>query len=109
VGQAGVPVSFNFLNNVTFSILSEGAGNWGGGCLLRTALRLRGWEGNGLLKFHGTFTDILFTTPDYEFYYGATVGALADMAVPPIAIPELGTFALILTGLGMVGWTRRMS
>ena len=41
VGQAGVPVSFNFLNNVTFSILSEGAGNWGGGCLPRTAPRLR--------------------------------------------------------------------
>ena len=107
VGQAGVPVSFNFLNNVTFSILSEGPGNWGGGLLTQNGASITGWEGNGLLKFHGTFTDILFTTPDYEFYYGATVGALADMAVPPTAIPEPATFALILTGLGMIGWTRR--
>jgi hypothetical protein len=29
------------------------------------------------------------------------------MAVPPTAIPEPATFALILTGLGMIGWTRR--
>src|SRR5690348_13288767 len=29
VGQAGVPVSFNFLNDVTLSILSQGDGNWG--------------------------------------------------------------------------------
>jgi hypothetical protein len=114
VGQGGVPVSFNFLNDVTFSILSEGAGNWGGGLLTQNGASITGWEGNGLLKFHGTYTDILFTTPNYEFYYGATVGALADIAIPPTSIsptsiPEPATYALILTGLAMVGWSRRRS
>jgi hypothetical protein len=106
VGQAGVPVSFNFLDNVVFSILSQGAGNWGNGLLTQNGTSVTGWEGNGLLQFHGTYTDILFTTPNYEFYYGATVGALADIAVPAASIPEPATYALILTGLAIVGWTR---
>jgi hypothetical protein len=109
VGQGGVPVSFNFLNDVTLSILSQGAGNWGGGLLTQNGNSITGWEGNGVLKFYGTYTDILFTTPNYEYYYGATVGALADIAIPPTStsIPEPATYVLVLMGLGMLGWTRR--
>lgn len=107
VGQAGAPVSFNFLNNVTFSILSQGAGNWGGGLLTQNGTSITGWEGNGLLKFHGTYTDILFTTPNYEYYYGATIGALTDSPVRPTAIPEPATYALILMGLAVGGVLRR--
>ncbi|WON72773.1 PEP-CTERM sorting domain-containing protein [Nitrosospira sp. Is2] len=109
VGQSGVPVSFNFLNDVTLSILSQGAGNWGAGLLTQTGNSITGGEGNGLLQFHGTYTDIEFTTPNYEFYYGATVGALAASAVAPTSVPEPATYALILMGLGMMGWTRRRS
>lgn len=74
LGQGSVPASFNFLNYVTLSILSQGAGNWGGGLLTQNGTSITGWEGDGLLQFHGTYTDIFFTTPDYENYYGVTVG-----------------------------------
>ena len=107
VGQSGAPVSFNFLNGATPSILSQGAGNWGGGLLTQNGTSITGWEGNGLLQFHGTYKDIYFTTPNYEFYYGATVGAIMAIAEPAASIPEPATYALILGGLGLVGWTRR--
>lgn len=116
VGQRGVPVTFNFLNDATFSILSQGAGNWGGGLLTQSGSSVTGLEGNGLLQFHGTYTDISFITPDYEFYYGATVGAIQavsdsisqDASVNAInAVPEPATYMLILGSLGLMVWTTR--
>ena len=60
-----------------------------------------GVEGNGLIQFHGSYTDISFTTPVYEYYYGGTVGALAA------AVPEPETYALMLAGLGVLGLLSR--
>jgi hypothetical protein len=96
IGNSGTPVTFNFLDDAKFSILSQGAGNWGGGSLVQAGNSVTGREGNGLLQFKGTYTDISFTTPDYESYYGATVGAIA-------AVPEPETYAMILAGLGVIG------
>jgi len=104
VGQSGLPVTFNFLNDATFSIVSQGAGNWGGGLLTQSGSSITGWEGNGLLKFIGTYTDILFTTPNYEYFYGATVGAI-DAIPPASVVPEPATYTLILGGIGLMGWT----
>lgn len=97
VGQLNTPVTFNFLNGATFSILSQGPGFWGGGSLTQNGSSITGLEGNGLLRFHGTYTDIYFTTPDHEFFYGGTIGAVA-------AIPEPATYAMFLTGVGLLGW-----
>ncbi len=96
VGQGGVPVSFNFDQN--FTLLSQGAGHWAGGTLVASGNSLVGREGNGVIKFTGTFTDITFTTPNYEWYYGATIGVAAVGAVP-----EPGTYAMLLAGLGLMG------
>ncbi|MET3133951.1 hypothetical protein AAKU55_004244 [Oxalobacteraceae bacterium GrIS 1.11] len=104
VGQDSVPVSFNFLNGASFSVLSQGAGHWAGGSL--TALpgntTIVGREGNGVLKFNGTFTDISFTTPNSEYYYGATIG-LANVA----AVPEPSNYAMLLAGLAGLGLVLR--
>jgi hypothetical protein len=103
VGQSGVPVSFNFLDGLSYTLLSQGAGNWGGGSLgPASGSSIVGYEGNGVIKFTGTFTDIRFTTPNYEYYYGATVG-VAEVA----AVPEPSSYAMLAAGLGLLGWTAR--
>lgn len=99
VGQGGVPVSFNFQTS-NFTILSQGAGHWGGGTLVQSGSSVTGLEGNGLLQFKGSYTDIAFITPNFENYYGATVGAIA-------AVPEPETYAMLLSGLGLLGFIAR--
>jgi hypothetical protein len=99
VGQGGVPVTFNFILGAgeSFTILSQGPGHWGGGSLFQIGNSITGEEGNGLVQFHGTYTDISFTTPNFENYYGATVGV----------VPEPETYAMMLAGLGLLGFATR--
>lgn len=96
VGQNGLPVEFQF-QNASFTLLAQGPGNWGGGSLVQNGMTVTGLEGNGLLKFHGTYTDISFITPNAEYYYGATVGGLTT------PVPEPTTYAMLLAGLGLMG------
>ncbi|SHN43165.1 PEP-CTERM protein-sorting domain-containing protein [Duganella sacchari] len=100
VGQGGLPVSFQFQNG-SFSILAQGTGHWGGGSLTQSGMTVTGLEGNGLLKFQGTYTDISFITPNGEYYYGATVGGLTA------AVPEPATYAMLLAGLALAGVAAR--
>lgn len=96
VGQGGTPVRFVFqVNGSDLSILAEGTGHWGGGTLVQSGNTVTGVEGNGLLKFNGTYSSISFYTPDHEYYYGATVGVLA-------AVPEPATYGMLLAGMGML-------
>lgn len=101
VGQLGVPVRFVFETD-QFSVTSATAnGHWGGGTLTQSANVITGREGNGLLEFQGTYTSISFTTPDYEYYYGAAIGA------PLAAVPEPATLALAMGGVLVVAWRRQ--
>lgn len=94
VGNAGAPADFQFLNG-SFTILAQGGGHWGGGTLVQNGNTVTGMEGNGLLKFTGTYTDISFITPKFENYYGATVGGLLN------PVPEPETYAMLLSGLAL--------
>lgn len=97
VGQRSVPVTFNF--DSPFTILSQGAGHWGGGSLTQSGNSVTGLEGNGLLQLRGNYTDISFTTPDFENYYGITVGALV--------VPEPDNYVLFMAGLGLMCFMAR--
>jgi hypothetical protein len=101
VGQTNVPVDFQFVGSVNFNIGAQGAGHWGGGSLVQSGNTVTGREGNGLLQFTGSYTAISFYTPNYENYYGATVGAMTA------AVPEPETYALMLAGLATMGFVAR--
>ena len=99
LGQVGVPASYVFnVPDGTISLLAGGTGHWGGQSITLNGSTVNGAEGNGLIQFKGTFSSISFTTPQYEYYYGATVGALTS------AVPEPETYGMMLAGLGLLGF-----
>jgi hypothetical protein len=98
LGRPTQNVTYYF--NQPFTILSQGPGWWGGpGTLTQSGNNLIGLEGDGTIQFLGTYTSISWTAPDFEFWYGFTVGVVP---LPPTAL-LLGTGLLGLVGLG---WRR---
>ncbi len=83
-----------------FTLLSQGHGHWGGGStsLTQSGTSLIGNEGNGTIQFLGSFKSISWTVPDGENYHMFTIGA---------PIPEPETYALMLAGLGLLGFMAR--
>lgn len=100
VGQPGLAVDYNF--DAPFTIVSQGCGSWGCGTLSNpSGNTLLGNEGNGVIKFTGTFSQISWTTTQAEYWHGFTVGAVAPVPVPTAAW-------LLCSGLlGLVGIARR--
>lgn len=73
VGQSSTARTYAF--EQPFEVLSQGSGNWGGGKLTtRDGKVLEGTEGNGVIRFKGTFSSLSWTIPTYEYYSGFTVG-----------------------------------
>lgn len=97
VGAVNRAVNFEFQNAPSISLLSFGGGDWGGGTLALNGSTLTGQEGNGVLRFNGWFKEISFVTPQYEYWFGATVGA--GIA----AVPEPSSAAMLLGGLAVAG------
>ncbi|WP_338845814.1 PEP-CTERM sorting domain-containing protein [Massilia sp. W12] len=101
VGQGGVPVSFQFQNVSSLDVIVQGPGHWGGGSLSASGTTVTGREGNGVVRLNGVYSEISFLTPNYEYYYGATVGAAVT------AVPEAETWAMLGLGLGALGFFAR--
>ncbi len=77
----------------------------GGGPPLSTcpAGAVCGNEGNGVVLFPGTYTQITWTNPNYEHYYAFTIGARAVGQ----AVPEPSTSLLVAGGMAILAWRRR--
>ena len=56
-----------------------------------------------MLQFSGSYTDISFIAPNHEYFYGGSVGAMSNVN----AVPEPETYALMLAGLGVMGFVAR--
>jgi hypothetical protein len=94
-----------YLFGAPFSILAQGNGHWGGGStsLSQSGNSLIGYEGNGIIRFKGTYSSINWTAPDGEYYHMFTVGA------PSSAVPEPATFLLLASGLaGLAGLKKNL-
>ena len=99
LGRTNLPVEYSFDGDVT--ILSSGQGFWGGdpnGSLFEDPGNvIRGHEGHGTIQFNGTFSSISWVSSPSEFWHGFQVGA----------IPEPETYAMLLAGLGLLGFAAR--
>ena len=98
LGQPSVFTSYYF--DQPFTVLKDGPGWWGGPGTLQTVNGngLHGIEGDGLVRFNGTFSQITWTGATPEYWNGFNVGAT----------PEPGALALVGTSVvGVAGMLRR--
>lgn len=81
LGAGGNPSTYDF--DRTFEIVSQGGGRFGGGSASLVAgagETLTGNEGNGTIRFLGSFSTFSWSVPDGEVWHGFTIGVrgLAD-------------------------------
>jgi hypothetical protein len=99
LGQNNDPTRFVF-GTSNISLLSGGpSAEYGGQAITLAGNTVTGVEGNGVIRFNGLVSSISWTNPDYEFWYGFTVGAGGA--------PEPATWAMMLVGFGGLGATLR--
>lgn len=94
-----------------FEIVSQGSGYWGSGAFNvsggapYTTFNGTG-EPHGIIRFTGSFDEVTFTDLT-ENWHGIQIG-IGGLAPPPTgAVPEPGTWAMMLAGFGLVGGVMR--
>jgi hypothetical protein len=96
LGQNGVPATFSF--DQLFTVVAGGPSvEYNGGTLTPgTGTVVTGVEGNGSLLFAGPINSITWTNPQFENWYGFTVGISA--------VPEPGTWLMMILGFAGLGF-----
>lgn len=101
LGNGGDTASFNFQTTAPITIEAGGpSAEYGGNSIVGSGSTISGTEGNGTIEFHGTFSQISFTTTlEFQQGYAFTIGAAS--VVPEPALP-----CLMLLGLVVWVWFR---
>ncbi len=91
-----------------FEKISEGRGFWGQGTFSLGAGNsfVGSGEVHGILRFVGTFDSVSFTDTS-EAWHGLTIGIGGVAPVEMPAVPEPGTWVMLIAGFGIVGAAMR--
>jgi hypothetical protein len=103
LGQAGINAQFAFIDATPVFVSGGPSNEYTGQPISVVGNTVFGAEGNGTVQFIGTYSSISWTNPVYEFWYGFDVG-VAGVANP---VPEPETYALMVAGLGAMGFVAR--
>ena len=103
LGQGGINARFDFIGATPTFVAGGGSAEYGGSPIVVGGNSVSGVEGNGTVQFLGTYTSISWTNPVFENWYGFNVG-IAAVANP---VPEPETYAMMLAGLGAMGFMAR--
>lgn len=98
LGDPTNAATFTFNATPTFEVGGPNS-QFGGSAITVAGNVVTGREGNGVVQFNGTFSSISWTDT-FENFYAFTVGVNGGAVS---AVPEPGTWALLLAGLGAVG------
>lgn len=99
LGQGSINAQFDFINATPTFESGGPSAEYNGSAITVSGNNVYGSEGNGTVEFKGTFTQLSWTNPVYEDWYGVTVGVSA--------VPEPSTYAFFFAGLALMGWLIR--
>lgn len=88
LGQPSLQTTYDF--DAPFTIVSQGAGYWGGSPTSLVALDgdvLEGSEGHGTIRFVGTFSTFSWTVPTPESWHGFTFAIRTTERIEPTPDP----------------------
>lgn len=95
LGQPGIPTTFVF-SDASPTLVSGGSNaEYGGTSISVSGSTVTGIEGNGSILFQGQFSELQWTNPVSENWYGFNVGVMQ-------AVPEPSQMALFGIGLGLL-------
>jgi hypothetical protein len=101
LGQPSVPASFVFNGGATPVFVAGGpSAQYGGAAIVVDGNTVSGRESNGTVQFKGTYSELSWTNPLGENWYGFNVG-IAN------AVPEPGMAGLLAAGMATLWLARR--
>jgi hypothetical protein len=99
LGQPSILASFIFRDVTPVFVAGGPNAEYGGSTISVNGNAVQGREGNGTVRFIGTYTSLSWTNPQFENWYGFDVGITRVAAA---SVPEPASIALVLGSLGVL-------